>query len=154
MGGQGIGKSRLITEARKFQSSDIRWVEGRALSYTSKSSYWVARSILKDHLGVHQESSEEKVRDALRNRIDNSSVEEFSEIYPFLLHFLNLPLEEKYLKSVVKVLMDGAITWANTSKGYYSHWIKTRRDSLTVSKAANLLNSLARYTNQLRRVTR
>lgn len=102
MGDQGIGKSRLITEARKFQSSDIRWVEGRALSYTSKSSYWVARSILKDHLGIHQESSEEKVRDALQNRIDKSSGEEFSEIYPFLLHFLNLPLEEKLLKSVVR----------------------------------------------------
>ncbi|MBT8386683.1 MAG: AAA family ATPase, partial [Ignavibacteria bacterium] len=100
IGDQGIGKSRLISEARKIKSTDIRWVEGRALSYTSKSSYWVVRSILKNNLGVHQESSEEVMCDALRNRIDKSSADKFSEIYPFLLHFLNLPLEEKFLKSV------------------------------------------------------
>jgi predicted ATPase/class 3 adenylate cyclase len=101
-GDQGVGKSRLMTEARNFRSTNIRWVEGRALSYTSKSSYWVARSILKNNLGVHQETSEEIIRDALRNRIDKISGEEFSEVYPFLLHFLNLPIEEKFLKSVVR----------------------------------------------------
>jgi predicted ATPase/class 3 adenylate cyclase len=101
IGDQGIGKSLLVNESRKFQSSDIKWVEGGALSYTSKNSYWVARSILKDHLGFHQDSSDEKMRDILRNKFDTDNEEEVSEIYPFLLHFLNLPLEEKYLKSVV-----------------------------------------------------
>ena len=101
IGDQGIGKSLLVDESRKFQSSDIKWVEGGALTYTSKNSYWVARSILKDHLGYHQDSSDEKMSDILRNRVDTCNEEEFSEIYPFLLHFLNLPLEEKYLKSVI-----------------------------------------------------
>ncbi len=101
IGDQGIGKSLLVNESRKFQSSDTKWVEGGALSYNSKNSYWVARSILKDHLGFHQDSSDEKMSDRLRNKIDTCNEEEFSEIYPFLLHFLNLPLEEKYLKSVV-----------------------------------------------------
>jgi len=101
IGDQGIGKSLLVNESRKFQSSDIKWVEGEALSYTSKNSYWVARSILKNHLGFHQDSSDEQMRDVLRNRVEECNKEEFSEIYPFLLNFLNLPLEEKSLKSVV-----------------------------------------------------
>ncbi|MGB5895987.1 MAG: tetratricopeptide repeat protein [Ignavibacteriaceae bacterium] len=100
-GDQGIGKSLLVNESLKFQLSDIKRVEGGALSYTSKNSYWVARSILKDYLGFHQDSSDEKMSDILRNMVDTCNEEEFSEIYPFLLHFLNLPLEEKYLKSEV-----------------------------------------------------
>ncbi len=84
-----------------FQPSDIKWVEGGALTYTSKNSYWVARRILKDYLGFHQDSSDEKMRDILQNRVETSNKEQFSEIYPFLLHFLNLPLEDNYLKSVV-----------------------------------------------------
>jgi class 3 adenylate cyclase len=101
IGDQGIGKSLLINESRKFQPSDIKWVEGGALSYTGKNSYWVARSILKSLLGFHQNFSNEKMSDILRNRVDTYNEEEFSEIYPFLLHFLNLPLEEKSSKSVV-----------------------------------------------------
>ena len=101
IGEQGIGKSLLVEESRKFQSSDIKWIEGGALTYTSKSSYWVALSILKDYLGFHQDSSDEKMSDILHKRLGACDKQEFSEIYPFLLHFLNLPLEEKYLKSVI-----------------------------------------------------
>ena len=101
IGEQGIGKSLLVEESRKFQSSDIKWIEGGALTYTSKNSYWVARGILKDYLGFHQDSSDEKMSDILQKRLDACDTKEFSEIYPFLLHFLNLPLEEKYLKSVI-----------------------------------------------------
>jgi predicted ATPase/class 3 adenylate cyclase len=101
IGDQGIGKSLLIDESRKFQPPDIKWVEGGALTYTSKNSYWVARSILKDYLGFHQDSSDEKMRDILRNRVGTSTKEELAEIYSFLLHFLNLPLEDNYINSVV-----------------------------------------------------
>lgn len=100
IGDQGIGKTRLVSESHKLLSSSVKWAEGRALSYTQKNSYWIARNVLKDYLGITQETSEETIPGALRNLLKSKTEEEFLEIYPFLLHFLNIPLEDKYLESI------------------------------------------------------
>src|SRR3954454_8958312 len=52
VGEAGLGKSRLLAEARAALEESITWAEGRALSYTSGMSYWLARAVLHGLLRV------------------------------------------------------------------------------------------------------
>src|SRR5205823_121139 len=42
LGEAGVGKSRLVSEARAPATQKFQWAEGRALSYTAGMSYWLA----------------------------------------------------------------------------------------------------------------
>ena len=49
LGEAGIGKSRLIEEARQqLTAGDVRWLEGRALSYGGALSYWPIIQLLQN----------------------------------------------------------------------------------------------------------
>ena len=85
LGEAGLGKSRLIAETRALLPANVTWAEGRALSYTSGMSYWLAREILLSLLGVRAES---EIAEALRNSLNGQSA-----LYPFLARLLELPIE-------------------------------------------------------------
>jgi hypothetical protein len=53
LGEAGIGKSRLVEEAR-LQFGDLYWLEGQALSYGSALSYWSIIQLLRDDLGLSE----------------------------------------------------------------------------------------------------
>ncbi len=57
VGEEGLGKSRLVAEARQTwklqpEAGDLLWAEGRALSYAQKNSYAVLRNLLHDLLDI------------------------------------------------------------------------------------------------------
>jgi class 3 adenylate cyclase/predicted ATPase len=88
IGESGLGKSRLVSEIRKTKHSNQQWAEGRALTYTVNNSYWIARSILKNLLGFHQESSDTKILDVLYKKVETNFGVKLKDIYPYIEHFL------------------------------------------------------------------
>ena len=57
LGEPGLGKSRLVVEARQMASEKIAWVEGRALSHSEERGYWLAREVLRGLVGVRSGAS-------------------------------------------------------------------------------------------------
>ena len=93
IGERGVGKSRLVTEIRKNEISELKWVEGRALTYTANNSYWMIRCILKNLLGYHQESSDTALIETLYKKVEMHFGDKVEDIYPFIEHYLK-PLGE------------------------------------------------------------
>lgn len=52
IGEAGLGKTRLMQEARHGFSQTTRWAEGRSYAYTEGMSYWTLRNLLYSLLGV------------------------------------------------------------------------------------------------------
>jgi ABC-type transport system substrate-binding protein/class 3 adenylate cyclase len=91
-GESGIGKSRLVSEARRGFGDRIRFLEGRAGSYAESFPYWPVRDLLRDWLGVAVDAPEARVRLELKTALGAlSDGAEFA--YPFLARLLALPLE-------------------------------------------------------------
>ena len=91
-GESGIGKSRLVIEARRRFGDRIRFLEGRAGSYAENFPYWPVRDLLRDWLGIGVDAPEARVRLELKAALGalDGGVE---GAYPFLARLLGLPLE-------------------------------------------------------------
>jgi class 3 adenylate cyclase/tetratricopeptide (TPR) repeat protein len=92
IGEAGVGKSRLVSEA--LQLTDLRWAEGRALSYSEGMNYWMARDLLRALLGTSGEATVEEIDKALRNSVQQTAPNETDKIYPYLGRLLEIPLSE------------------------------------------------------------
>ena len=91
-GESGIGKSRLVVEARRRFGDRIRFLEGRAGSYAESFPYWPVRDLLRDWLSVGVDAPEARMRLELKAAL--GGLGEGSETaYPFLARLLGLPLE-------------------------------------------------------------
>ena len=103
VGEAGIGKSRLVAEARKRTLakvsepsqgwSSVQWVEGRCLSYGTSIAYLLWLDALRGVLGVSVEDSPVAVRDALQERVQTLCPERFDDVYLYLGRLMSLPLE-------------------------------------------------------------
>ena len=91
-GESGIGKSRLVSEARRRFGDRIRFLEGRAGSYAESFPYWPVRDLLRDWLGVASDAPEARVRLELKTALGGLS-DGVESAYPFLARLLALPLE-------------------------------------------------------------
>ncbi|HEX4639534.1 MAG TPA: adenylate/guanylate cyclase domain-containing protein [Chthoniobacterales bacterium] len=89
-GEAGVGKSRLMTEARAA-AGNVVWAEGRALSYTARMSYWLARAVLADLLGMESDAAPEMIAGYLRNALE---AEQSFDAYPYIARLFELPLGE------------------------------------------------------------
>ncbi len=69
-GDAGIGKSRLIAEART-SAPDIHWVEGRCLSYGGATAYHLWLDLLHEMLGLADNASYDEARRILHEQIQN-----------------------------------------------------------------------------------
>ena len=86
-GESGIGKSRLVVEARRRYGDRIRFLEGRAGSYAETFPYWPVRDLLRDWLGIGVDAPEARVRLELKAALGELSGDaEFA--YPFLARLL------------------------------------------------------------------
>ncbi|HXG75709.1 MAG TPA: ABC transporter substrate-binding protein [Gaiellaceae bacterium] len=90
-GEAGIGKSRLLAEARR--SYDILWLEGRCVSYGESLPYWPFRDLVREWLGVALADPELRVRVRLRRAVSELFGERELEIYPYLCALLSLAPE-------------------------------------------------------------
>src|SRR5215210_9581002 len=70
VGEAGLGKSRLIAEARNLVNTDsqpqIVWLEGRAISYGQATAYYPWRQIIREAIGAQEGDKPEMVREHLR----------------------------------------------------------------------------------------
>ena len=92
MGEAGIGKSRLLAEARG--TYDGLWLEGRCVSYGESLPYWPFRDLLREWLGAAMDDPELRVRVRLRRAVADLFGERESEIYPYLCSLLALTPEQ------------------------------------------------------------
>ena len=102
IGEAGLGKSRLVAEARQTLSSTLTWAEGRALSYTEGMSYWIVRDLLSALIGVRIDTPLSEVGTALHKIIEGLFPEpaQAAEIHPFLARLLDVPLEEATVERI------------------------------------------------------
>lgn len=91
----GLGKSRLVSEARAATSESALWVEGRALSYAEGISYWAARSVLDHLIGVNQDASPADVSKALRDFCEHHLPEKFADVFPYLARLREVPMDSE-----------------------------------------------------------
>ncbi|PYJ11989.1 MAG: hypothetical protein DME93_08740 [Verrucomicrobia bacterium] len=93
LGEAGVGKSRLVAEARDGAREKFDWAEGRALSYTVGMSYWLSRAVLCDLLGIESDAEPKAVAARLRRAIEQELPKTFDEVYPYLAPLFELLLE-------------------------------------------------------------
>lgn len=96
IGEAGIGKSRLVEEARlHFPDNGLKlnWIVGRALSYGQTLSFWTINQLLYSDLGLSDGDPEVRVRTALNRRVNELFGERAKEVLPYLGHLLGINLE-------------------------------------------------------------
>jgi class 3 adenylate cyclase len=92
IGEAGLGKTRLMNEW-KSAAQDVRWIEGKCLSYGTRLAYHLLIDFTRALIGVHPAADESATRSALQNLINEYLKESTLEVYPFLAHMLSLELE-------------------------------------------------------------
>jgi predicted ATPase/DNA-binding SARP family transcriptional activator/class 3 adenylate cyclase len=117
VGEAGIGKSRLVAEARRaaygarseVQSSSrvpdpaqanadgavLRWVEGRCLSYATQAAYQVWVDVVRSLIGVTADTAPTEVRTALHAQMEAVCGDRCGDVYPLLAWLMALPLDEE-----------------------------------------------------------
>jgi class 3 adenylate cyclase/tetratricopeptide (TPR) repeat protein len=96
LGEAGIGKSRLVEDARAEGSGpQLHWLEGRALSYGQTLSFWAINQLIKNDLGLSEVDPEAKIRVALRKRMKALFGDRARELMPFLAHLSGVNLDDE-----------------------------------------------------------
>ena len=94
IGEAGLGKSRLMTEIRRrFESEDLLWLEGRALSYGQEISYWPFREILWQYAGIAEDDDDTEAWNKLETSITALFPAECEEILPYLASLIGLEVK-------------------------------------------------------------
>ncbi|NJN96898.1 MAG: hypothetical protein HC875_23750 [Anaerolineales bacterium] len=77
------------------QNNQVEWAEGCALSYGESASYLAARDMFRKLLRVPPDASPQEVSRALRAQVDQLFAGQAAEIYPYLAHLLEAPLDDE-----------------------------------------------------------
>jgi tetratricopeptide (TPR) repeat protein len=91
----GLGKSRLVSEARQGTQDSTHWVEGHALSHTEDIAYWVAQSALDNLIGIGLDMPLAEIDVALRDFVHRHLPDTWNDIYPYLARLRDVPLEDE-----------------------------------------------------------
>jgi len=92
-GEPGIGKTRLVWEARSRYRDRVRFIEARGVSYAQTFPYWPIRELLREWLEVGASTPEARVRLELKAELAHLFGPEADEAYPFVASLLGLTLE-------------------------------------------------------------
>ena len=84
IGEAGMGKSRLVQEARRAYPKGITWAEGRTLAYTQGMGYWTSRRVLQGLLGMRGNLEKVSLRSALEDALEPMPEEQLSGVLPCL----------------------------------------------------------------------
>jgi class 3 adenylate cyclase/tetratricopeptide (TPR) repeat protein len=94
IGEAGLGKSRLLREARRYAETKGTWIEGRALPYTAGENYFLAREVLCSLVGLAPNKVSEEQGSSLLGSLTDALDGQAAETYPFLARLLDLPLDD------------------------------------------------------------
>ena len=92
VGEAGLGKSRLVAEALDAFAGGLRTAEGRAFSYTSGMSYWMAGDVLRALLQDRAVALSASIESTLGRSIAEAMPQRVADVYPYLGRLLDLPL--------------------------------------------------------------
>jgi ABC-type transport system substrate-binding protein/class 3 adenylate cyclase len=92
-GEPGIGKSRIVAEAKRRFDGQVRFLAGHAVPYAETIPYWPMRDLLRGWLGLGVSGSEAQARLELRASLAATLPEGADEPYVFLAALLGLTLE-------------------------------------------------------------
>ncbi len=100
-GDAGLGKSRLIAEARDRAERDgVAWLQGHALSFGRTISYWPLIEIIQEDAGIDSDDPESERWAKLASRTGSLFGEERDEILPYLGTLLSLALPDELAQKV------------------------------------------------------
>lgn len=99
VGEPGIGKTRLMNEARQMVEAapttprPSTWLEGRCVSYGESMPYWPFRDLLHSWLGTTSDEPELRLRVTLRRQVASLFAEQAAQFEPYLAQLLGLPAD-------------------------------------------------------------
>ncbi|MGH2809652.1 MAG: adenylate/guanylate cyclase domain-containing protein, partial [Actinomycetota bacterium] len=96
IGDAGLGKSRLLAEFRSWAEGDrgdLRWVEGKAVSYGGNLAYHLTLDLVRSCLDISPATSAGETEAALRRQLSVLADEDRRVAYPLIAHLLSLPLD-------------------------------------------------------------
>lgn len=105
----GLGKSRLVAEARRSTGAGVRWAEGRGLSYAQGLSFGVARELLCSLLGVRDDEPPAEFAHSLEEAVRAVAEGDADEITPYLARLFDLELEDERMADKVRHLSGGML---------------------------------------------
>ena len=89
----GLGKSRLVTEAKK-RVDGVRWHEGRSLSYETATPYAPVRRILRSICGLNGGEAPAEAWRKIESVVATAAPGRMGTIAPFLAWLLEVPVPE------------------------------------------------------------
>ena len=103
IGEAGLGKSRLIAEARTFafeSNANVLWLEGPTLSFGQTISYYPFQQILRGWAGIREDDAEAEAWNKLEQRVHDLFGDETIDYLPYLASMLALEVQGEYIESV------------------------------------------------------
>jgi len=107
IGEAGLGKSRLVAEARALCRSsgtgDLRWLEGHTVSFGQGISYWPFRELFRSFAGISEEDDEDDAWRKLGAGIMSVFPDRVDEFLPYLASLISLPMREDYKERIALI---------------------------------------------------
>jgi tetratricopeptide (TPR) repeat protein len=103
VGEAGLGKSRLVAEAKSFvssNSSSVLWLEAQTLSFGQIITYWPFQQILRDWANIKEEDDADTSWSKLESRVRELFGEETLDYLPYLASPLALEMRGEYAERV------------------------------------------------------
>lgn len=89
IGEAGLGKSRLTMEIRSA-NQELRWLEGRSLSFQSDQPYFPFRNLVQRYTGIDEATPPADADERLCEAISRFASDQFDQVYPFLGYILGI----------------------------------------------------------------
>ena len=96
VGDTGIGKTRLLTEARSFvESAGVRWLEGQTVSFGRMISYGPLLQMVRTIVGATERDDHAAVWGKLEQTIGSLFGEESDQTLPYVAMLMSVPIPER-----------------------------------------------------------